>query len=346
MRLPWRSKQRDPNNYQTLDLPLGYDMSTTRSGDDHPLVFAVVDWLASNARQVRPVTTPLTHPARDLITPDLLEDMLALLLLEGRVLVRAHRSPVRFPIRLEPIPLARLSQQNGEIFVDRVRLSPNDMFMVRLRNDKSPLRVLAADLLTEDECVSVVNALLKNRGILGLVVSPEAGQPPWPPDVTEQVRSDVHTRTSGKQRGSTLAIGAPINVESQNASGIYDALAALRNIPQELVSAVFHVPAAVVGFGSGMEQTAVGATLLELRAIAWQDGLLPHVDRLYSGLNNFLAGPNGFNSPGLNLEYSTRTVGAFADRWRKDALAWQGLVLAGIADPATAAMALGLDEVR
>ena len=55
------------------------------------------------------------------------------------------------------------------------------------------------------------------------------------------------------------------------------ALAQIRNIAEERVTAALGVPAAVVGFGSGLEQTKVGATMRELRR---QDGKIASCHKL------------------------------------------------------------------
>jgi hypothetical protein len=44
-------------------------------------------------------------------------------------------------------------------------------------------------------------------------------------------------------------------------------LSALRNVAEERVCAALGVPAAVVGFGTGLEQTKLGATMRELRQL-------------------------------------------------------------------------------
>ena len=355
----WRTKGEPAivMEYARLDLPEGYSPSKTRPGDSHPLVFGVVDWLALNIRQLLPVVTPANHPAAAVVTPNLLEDALAILLLEGRVHLQIQRAPTGFPELLKAIPLARLRKAREGPGYQVARVTPlagqvmtwepvraQDIFRISLRGGISPLDSLTKDLLTEDESVETVNAMLKNRGLLGLVVSPAAGQPPWPPNITDQIRKDINTKTSGTNRGSTMAIGAPVQVVGHTSTGVHDALAAMRHIPEERVTAAFHVPAAVVGFGTGVEQTKVGATLVELRAIAWDDGLLPHASRLYSGLETVLMGPQGYNTPSATLTYSLRGIGVYADRWRKNALAWSGLVLSGIAGPDEAREALNLIE--
>ena len=52
-------------------------------------------------------------------------------------------------------------------------------------------------------------------------------------------------------------------------------LSPLRDISEERVCAALGVPAAVVGFGSGLQQTRVGATMRELRQLAWTNGVIP-----------------------------------------------------------------------
>lgn len=340
MRLPFRRKSEPAllNVYNRLDLPEDY-VPDGRQGENHPLVFAVIDWLAQNARKVRPVVHPDNHPALRVVTADLLENAMSILLVEGAVSLVATRDTVGFPTGLSPVPSDYIRDAGGRYEVFRLnslgagmwqRVARRDVFTIRLRNGKSPLRALTQDLLTENEAAEVTIQLLKNRGILGLVVSPAPNQPPWPPNVTQQIRDDINARTAGSKRGSTIAIAAPVQVQSHTVTGMYDALTALRHIPEEHVTAVFHVPAAVIGFGTGVEQTAVGATLSELRTIAWDDGLLPRVDRLYSGLETWLMGRDGFNTPSATLGYTVKGVGIYAERRRQDLAAYSQAILSGI----------------
>jgi hypothetical protein len=42
------------------------------------------------------------------------------------------------------------------------------------------------------------------------------------------------------------------------------------------VSAALAIPAAVIGFGTGLQQTKVGATMREMVKLAWQGGIEPN----------------------------------------------------------------------
>ncbi len=55
----------------------------------------------------------------------------------------------------------------------------------------------------------------------------------------------------------------------------------LRQIPEERVTAVLGLPAAVVGLGTGLEQTKVGATMRELRELAYENNIGP-TQRLFA----------------------------------------------------------------
>jgi hypothetical protein len=50
----------------------------------------------------------------------------------------------------------------------------------------------------------------------------------------------------------------------------------IRDISEERVCAALAIPAAVIGFGTGLQQTKVGATMREMVKLAWQGGIEPN----------------------------------------------------------------------
>src|SRR3546814_12744510 len=48
-----------------------------------------------------------------------------------------------------------------------------------------------------------------------------------------------------------------------------------RDVAEERVCALLGIPAAVVGFGAGLQQTKVGATMQQMSKQAWENGVLP-----------------------------------------------------------------------
>jgi hypothetical protein len=54
----------------------------------------------------------------------------------------------------------------------------------------------------------------------------------------------------------------------------------IRNVSEERVCSLLGVQPSVIGFGTGLQQTKVGATMVENRRSSWEDGVLPFLDIL------------------------------------------------------------------
>src|SRR3546814_12138577 len=66
-------------------------------------------------------------------------------------------------------------------------------------------------------------------------------------------------------------------------------LSAARDVAEERVCALLGIPAAVVGFGAGLQTAKVGATMGELRTLAWTNGVLPSARSLAGELDRSFA---------------------------------------------------------
>jgi hypothetical protein len=75
--------------------------------------------------------------------------------------------------------------------------------------------------------------------------------------------------------GKPMAFTTPTDVQWLGAEAEKMNLGVLRAIPEARVCSMLNIPAAIVGFGEGMKQTKVGATLMELRAMAYEDCIIP-----------------------------------------------------------------------
>src|SRR5260370_3396111 len=67
----------------------------------------------------------------------------------------------------------------------------------------------------------------------------------------------------------------PTNIVQFGFSAGEMGLGAIRDIPEERVTAVLGIPAAVVGFGTGLQTAKVGATMSELRDQAYENCIIP-----------------------------------------------------------------------
>lgn len=170
--------------------------------------------------------------------------------------------------------------------VERLEVLPSEI--VHLRNGVDPrdvrkgfsyMKMLLREIFNDDESSNFVAALLLNGGVPGIIISPKESTGASTDDL-KATKDYISTQFGRSNKGKALAIGEPTEVKEFGYDPQKMNLGIVRNVSEERVCAGLGLPAAVVGFGSGMEQTAVGATLQELHRIAWIDCLIPNQDLL------------------------------------------------------------------
>lgn len=149
----------------------------------------------------------------------------------------------------------------------RFGLDPNNT-----RKGISPLKILLREIYTDSQGAVMTAMLLKNAGLIGMIFSPKQGSIITKPD---QVKREVKEEFKDSRMGSPMVFTAPTDVNYFGAEAAKMDLSALREIPEERICSLLAIPAAVVGFGTGMQQTKVGATLQELRLMAYEDCIIP-----------------------------------------------------------------------
>jgi len=119
-------------------------------------------------------------------------------------------------------------------------------------------------------------------------------------------------------------------------------LSALRNVSEERVCAALGVPAAVVGFGTGLEPTKVGAMMRELVGLAWSACLVP-TQRIIAGqvahalLPEFEGNPERYA-----VDFDRSRVSALREDEDLRAARWNSEVQAGYVMVSEARRAFGL----
>jgi len=143
-----------------------------------------------------------------------------------------------------------------------------------LRKGLSPVKGLLREIWTDNEAAMFTAALLKNNGVPGTVISPK-GDYSLTPDQAKAAKAHAEEHFTGSNRGKPLVNLGPCDVQQFGFSPKELDLSPLRDISEERVTAALGVPAAVVGFGAGLQSTRVGATMKELRQLAWLNGVIP-----------------------------------------------------------------------
>lgn len=162
-----------------------------------------------------------------------------------------------------------------------ISLDPSDVVHFRnglnprdLRRGCAPMRSVIREIFADMESSNFVASLLRNMGVPGVVISPKAGSIPSAEDV-EATKTWFQQTFSGDGRGGTLVMGAPTDVQPYGFNPQQMNLSEARDVAEERVCAALGIPAAVVGFGAGLQATKVGATMEEMRKLAWYNGVLP-----------------------------------------------------------------------
>lgn len=234
-----------------------------------------------------------------------------------------------------------------------LKLSPNDVDHLRFgldptnpRKGMSPIRGVLRELYTDEEAARFSAALLHNIGFPGAVIVP-GKDVEIDPEVGKEIRERFDERFTGDGRGRTIVLGANAEVKFLGWSPQELDLSSLRDVPEERVSAVVGIPAAVLGFGTGLQQVKVGATMRELRSMGWEGALIPFLEQLAENETAHLL-PE-FIAPGelsrYELSWDLSRVAALSDMQLRRAEVEATLVRSGIKKVDEARVKLGLPPV-
>lgn len=146
----------------------------------------------------------------------------------------------------------------------------------------SPIRSILREIWTDKEAATFTAALLRNGGIPGIVVSPAESDYEISQEEGEAIEAKLEGKFTRTSRGKPIVMLGPTKIEQFGFSPQELDLSPLRDIAEERVTAAYGIPAAVVGFGTGLQSTKVGATMRELRQLAWWNGVIP-MQRIIAG---------------------------------------------------------------
>lgn len=234
-----------------------------------------------------------------------------------------------------------------------IELEPADVFHLRYgidpdntRKGRSPLRTLFMELGVDQEASRFSATILKNLGVPGVVIAPDKdskGELDEPK--REAIKAKFKQSFSGDHRGDPIVMSRPTSIVQFGFSPQNMELGAIRDIPEERVTAVLGIPAAVVGFGTGLQTAKVGATMSELRDQAYENNIIP-TQRLIGDEMTLQLLPE-FLQPGedlaaLEVAFDLAKVRVLQEAQGKLADRQSTLARAGIAMRAEARAAVGL----
>lgn len=178
------------------------------------------------------------------------------------------------------------------------------------RTGVSAIMPVLREIFTDDEASNFGASLMQNFGIPGLMMSPDTTDlealKAFDPDA---MKAYLKQQTTGDRRGEPFVSTIPAKLEQFGFNPKQLALTDIRNISEERMCAALGVPAAVVGFGSGLEQTKVGATLEALIGLTWTATLIPLQDAFADTVTRALV-PEFDSRPNVKMRFNRGNVAA------------------------------------
>lgn len=168
-----------------------------------------------------------------------------------------------------------------------LRLDPADIVHFRygldpynIRRGLSPIGSLFREIFTDEEGANFTAQILKNLGVPGVIISPDSGDIDIPQPEAERIKAEFINRFGADNRGAPLVISAKVKTQVLSFTPEQLNLKMLRRIPEERVSAIFGIPAVVVGLGAGLDRSTF-ANFSEAREAAYESNVIP-TQRLFA----------------------------------------------------------------
>lgn len=212
----------------------------------------------------------------------------------------------------------------------------------------SDLHSVMREIFSDDEASNFVASILRNSGVPGVVISPKEGTAT--PEDAQSTKEWFLQETTGDRRGGPLVMRTASNVQQFSWSPAQMELGSLRDVSEERVCAILGIPAAVVGFGAGLQQTKVGATMRELVQLAWISGITPMQHVMSDDLQNQLIPDFESNPDRVEVFFDEAMVEALQESEKEKADRWNIMINGGWAKVAEGRRAFrlpvtGEDEV-
>lgn len=214
-----------------------------------------------------------------------------------------------------------------------IPIDPSDVIHIRFgidpyntRKGMAPLKSLFREVFTDDEAANFSASLLRNMGIPGLIISPGADNAAATPSDAEAIKKKFKEKFGRDRRGEPLVMTTKTDVKQFGFSPGDMDLSKLREIPEERITAILGVPAAVVGFGTGLQQTKVGATMKELREAAYEDCIIPMQNLFADEINTQLMPDFEENPDQWKIDFDLSQIRVLQEDENAKAVRIQGLV--------------------
>lgn len=203
---------------------------------------------------------------------------------------------------------------------EEIKLDPSEVVHFRhginprnTRQGISPMAPAIREIYSDIESANFTGALLHNFGVPGVIISPDNWDSQATPGDAKEVKEKFKETFGGDRRGEPLVMTGPTKVSEFGFSPDKMSLDKIRNVSEERVCALLGVQPSVIGLGTGLQQTKVGATMVENRRSSWEDGILPFLDILSGGITDSILPEFETNPAPFEFHYNVSMVRALQE---------------------------------
>lgn len=169
-----------------------------------------------------------------------------------------------------------------EMIVDGKRTIMNKEYVIHFREGMDPdnerlgmaeLKTALREICADNEANTYVASVIRNMGIVGLVISPESKEDTIEEDERDNLKSLISRRT-GERRGEPIVNSVPLRLQEYGATPEKMALDKIRKVPEARILACIGLPGMVVGLSVGDDQKTY-RNLSEANRHAYENCLIP-----------------------------------------------------------------------
>ena len=163
------------------------------------------------------------------------------------------------------------------------RLEVDEVIQIRRRQRPdnpwrgvSPLEALGNEIWNDTEAAKYSATMVHNLGMPGWIAAPkDTKHARISDDDLRATKQKLKDEYQGDGRGDPWILSLPMDITRMAFNPEELNLKGLRDFSEQRTCGMFKLPAAVVQFGTGLEQTTENATLEQYEKQAWQTGLIP-----------------------------------------------------------------------